>query len=145
MERCSEETSLLDKFSHGNHNNDQLLLVLDYTDEIVREIYRQDIKFWPFTPSGSSRAVNLQSSLREDLIHETMRHFDWSLLCSDSPTRSLDQIIETDLIKPCLWSDFGGESEGIVSDLVEKILQQLVLEFSYELRTMQRGILCGLN
>lgn len=144
MERCSEETSLLDEFSHGNHNNDQLLLVLDYTDEIVREIYRQDIKFWPFTPSGSSRAVNLQSSLREDLIHKTMRHFDWSLLCSDSPTRSLDQVIETDLIKPCLWSDFGGESEGIVSDLVEKILQQLVLEFSHELRTMQRGILCGL-
>ncbi|XP_010473614.1 PREDICTED: uncharacterized protein LOC104753036 [Camelina sativa] len=136
--RCSEETSLLDEFSHGNHNNDQLLLVLDYTDEIVREIYRQDIKSWPFT---SSRVINLQPSLREeDLIHKTLRHFDWSLLCSDTPTRSLDQIIETDMIKSCLWSDFGGESEGIASDLAEKILQQLLLEFSHELRTMQRSI-----
>ncbi|CAH8255952.1 unnamed protein product [Arabidopsis lyrata] len=144
MARCNEETSLLDEFSHGNHN-DQLLLVLDYTDEILREIYRQDIKFWPFSPSKSSRVVNLQSSLREkDLIHETMRHFDWSLLCSDSPTRSLDQIIETDIIKPCLWLDFGGESEGVVSDIVEKIQQQLVLEISHELRTMQRSILCRL-
>ncbi|XP_010430472.1 PREDICTED: uncharacterized protein LOC104714720 [Camelina sativa] len=139
--RCSEETSLLDEFSHGNHNNDQLLLVLDYTDEIVRDIYRQDIKYWPLTSSGSSRVVNLQPSLREeDLINKTLRHFDWSLLCSDSPTRSLDQIIETDMIKPCLWSDFGGESEGIASDLAEKILQQLLLEFSHELRTMQRSI-----
>lgn len=143
MGRCNEETSLLDEFSHGNHNNNnnQLLLVLDYTDEILREIYRQDIKFWPFTPSKSSRVVNLSSTLiKEDLIHETMRRFDWSLLCSDS-VQTLDQIIETDLIKPCLWSDFGGESEGVVSDVVEKILQQLVLEISHELRTMQRRIL----
>jgi len=144
MARCNEDTSLLDEFSHGSHN-DQLLLVLDYTDEILREIYRQDIKFWSFSPSKSSRVLNLESSLREDdLIHETMRHFDWSLLCSDSPTRSLDQIIETDLIKPCLWLDFGGESEGVVSDIVEKIQQQLVLEISHELRTMQRSILCRL-
>ncbi|KAL1188051.1 hypothetical protein V5N11_009893 [Cardamine amara subsp. amara] len=144
MARCSEETSLLDEFSHGNHNNDQLLLVLDYTDEILREIYRQDIKFWPFMPSDSSRVVNLQSSLREeDLIQETMRRFDWSLLCFNSPPRTLDQIIETDLIKPCLWSDFGGESEGVLSDIAETILKQLMLELSHELRTMQRRI-CGL-
>lgn len=139
MGRCSEETSILDEFSHGTHNNDHLLLVLDYTDEILREIYRQDIKFWPFTPTESSRVVNLQSSLREeDLIHETMRRFDWRLLCCDSPPKTLDQIIETDLFKPCLWSDFGGESEGVASDVVEKILQQLILEISHELRTMQR-------
>lgn len=139
MARCNEETSLLDEFSHGNHNNDQLL-VLDYTDEILREIYRQDIKFWPFMPSKSSRVVNLASSLiEEDLIHETIRRFDWSLLCCDS-IKTLDQIIETDLIEPCLWLDFGGESEGVVSDIVEKILQQLVLEISHELRTMQRRI-----
>ncbi|ESQ29016.1 hypothetical protein EUTSA_v10023318mg [Eutrema salsugineum] len=140
MARCNEETSLLNEFSHGNHNNNQLL-VLDYTDEILREVYRQEIKFWPFTPSKSSRVVNVPSSLREeDLIHQTMSLFDWSLLCCDSSPRTLDQIIESDLIKPCLWLDFGGESEGVVSDIVEKILQQLVLEISRELRTMQRRI-----
>uniref|UniRef100_A0A1J3J952 DUF4378 domain-containing protein n=1 Tax=Noccaea caerulescens TaxID=107243 RepID=A0A1J3J952_NOCCA len=139
--RCNEETSLLDEFSHGDsRNKDQLLLVLDYTDEILREIYRQDIKFWPFTASKSSRVVNLSPSLREeDLIQETMKRFDWSLLCCNSP-RTLDQIIGNDLIKPCLWLDFGGESEGVVSDVVEKILQQLVLEISHELRTMQRSL-----
>ncbi|CAF1720324.1 unnamed protein product [Brassica oleracea var. botrytis] len=137
MAKCNQETSLLDEFSHGNHNNDQLLLVLDYTDEILREIYRQDIKFWPFKPSQNSRVVNLPSSFREeDLIHETMRRFDWSLLCCDSP-RTLDQVVETDLMKPCLWSDCGGESEGVVSDVVENIMQGLVLEISHELRTMQ--------
>lgn len=134
MARCSEETSLLDEFSHGNHNNDQLLLVLDYTDEILRDIYRQDIKFWPFTPSDSSRVVNLQSSLREEeLIHETLKRFDWSLLCCYSLPRTLDQIVETDLTKPSLWSDFGGESEGVLSDIAETILKQLVLELSHEL------------
>lgn len=139
--RCNEETSLLDEFSHGDsRNKDQLLLVLDYTDEILREIYRQDIKFWPFTASKSSRVVNLSPSLREeDLIQETMKRFDWSLLCCNSP-RTLDQIIGNDLIKPCLWLDFGGESEGVVSDVVEKIMQQLVLEISHELRTTQRSI-----
>ncbi|KAF3560523.1 hypothetical protein DY000_02012300, partial [Brassica cretica] len=137
MAKCDQETSLLDEFSHGNHNNDQLLLVLDYTDEILREIYRQDIKFCPFKPSQNSRVVNLPSSFREeDLIHETMRRFDWSLLCCDSP-RTLDQVVETDLMKPCLWSDCGGESEGVVSDVVENIMQGLVLEISHELRTMQ--------
>uniref|UniRef100_A0A1J3E5D7 DUF4378 domain-containing protein n=1 Tax=Noccaea caerulescens TaxID=107243 RepID=A0A1J3E5D7_NOCCA len=139
--RCNEETSLLDEFSHGDsRNKDQLLLVLDYTDEILREIYRQDIKFWPFTASKSSRVVNLSPSLREeDLIQETMKRFDWNLLCCNSP-RTLDQIIGNDLIKPCLWLDFGGEPEGVVSDVVEKILQQLVLEISHELRTMQRSL-----
>lgn len=138
MARCNEETSLLDEFSHGNHNNDQLLLVLDYTDEILREIYRQDIKFWPFKPSQSSRVVNVPASFREeDLIHETLRRFDWSLLCCDSP-KALDQVVEADLIKPsCLWLDCGGEAEGVVSDVVENIMQGLVLEISHELRTMQ--------
>ncbi|CAH8363683.1 unnamed protein product [Eruca vesicaria subsp. sativa] len=127
MARCNEETSLLDEFSHGNHNNNQLLLVLDYADEILREINRQDIiKFWPF----------LRVDLREeDLIQETLRRFDWSLLCCDTP-RTLDQIIETDLVKPssCLWSGFGGETEGVVSDVVENILQRLVLDISHELK-----------
>ncbi|CAH8382633.1 unnamed protein product [Eruca vesicaria subsp. sativa] len=133
MARCNEETSLLDEFSHGSHNNDQLLLVLDYTDEILREIYRKDIKFWPFKPSERSRVVNLPSSIREeDLIHETMRRFDWSLLCCDTP-RTLDQVIKTDVMKPCLWLDCGGESEGVVSDVVENIMQGLVLEISHEL------------
>ncbi|KAJ4877126.1 hypothetical protein Rs2_42144 [Raphanus sativus] len=138
MARCNEETSLLDEFSHGNHNNDQLLLVLDYTDEILREIYRQDIKFWPFKPSQSSRVVNVPASFREeDLIHETLRRFDWSLLCCDTP-KALDQVVEADLIKPsCLWLDCGGEAEGVVSDVVENIMQGLVLEISHELRTMQ--------
>ncbi|CAA7053891.1 unnamed protein product [Microthlaspi erraticum] len=143
MVRCNEETSLLDEFSHGgdsSSNKDQLLLVLDYTDEILRGIYRQDIKFWPFTASKSSRVVNLSPSLREeDLIQETLKRFDWSLLCCNSP-RTLDQIMGNDLVKPCLWLDFGGESEGVVSDVVENILQQLVLEISHELRTMQRRI-----
>ncbi|KAF8052126.1 hypothetical protein N665_1599s0001 [Sinapis alba] len=138
MARCNEETSLLDEFSQGNHNNDQqLLLVLDYTDEILREIYRQDIKFWPFKPSQSSIVVNLPASFREeDLIHETMRRLDWSVLCCDSP-RTLGQVIEADLIKPCLWLDCGGEAEGVVSDVVENIMQGLVLEVSHDLRTMQ--------
>ncbi|KAJ0265578.1 hypothetical protein HA466_0018400 [Hirschfeldia incana] len=137
MARCNEETSLLDEFSHGYHSNDQLLLVLDYTDEILREICRQDIQFWPFKPSQSSRVVNVPASFREaDLIHETLRRFDWSLLCCDTP-RTLDQVVEADLMKPCLWLDCGGESEGVVTDVVENIMQGLVLEVSHELRTMQ--------
>lgn len=28
----------LDEFSHGDHNNDQLLLALDYTDKILHRI-----------------------------------------------------------------------------------------------------------
>ncbi|CAN6828640.1 unnamed protein product [Brassica oleracea] len=62
MARCNEETSLLNEFSHGDHNKGKLLLVLDYTDESLREIYRRDIiKFWPFLrviinlPSSSFR------------------------------------------------------------------------------------------
>ncbi|KAJ0265712.1 DUF3741 domain-containing protein [Hirschfeldia incana] len=134
MARCNEATSLLDEFSHGNHNNNnQLLLVLDYTDEILREINRQDtIKFWPFL-----RVVVRE----EDLIDETMTHFDWSLLCCDTP-RTLDQIIETDVVKPssCLWSGSGGETEGVVSDVVENVLQRLVLDISHELATMHNSV-----
>ncbi|XP_048608124.1 uncharacterized protein LOC111203913 [Brassica napus] len=82
MARCNEETSLLNEFSHGDHN--------------------------------------------KDLIHETLRRFDWGLLCCDTP-RTLDQIIETDVVKPSsLWSGFGGEAEGgssqaqIASEKVKK-------------------------
>lgn len=124
MARCNEETSLLNEFSHGDHNKGKLLLVLDYTDESLREIYRRDIiKFWPFLRV----IINLpSSSFREDLIHETLRRFDWGLLCCDTP-RTLDQIIETDVVKPSyLWSGFGGEAEGgssqaqITSEKVKK-------------------------
>ncbi|KAF2575601.1 hypothetical protein F2Q70_00003009 [Brassica cretica] len=37
----------------------------------------------------------------EDLIQETLRHFDWSLLfCCDTP-RTLDQIMEPDIVGNC--------------------------------------------
>ena len=53
------------------------------------------------------------SSFREDLIDEKLRRFDWGLLCCETP-KTLDQIIETDVVKPsCLWSGFGGEAEGV--------------------------------
>ncbi|KAL0713586.1 hypothetical protein Bca4012_020564 [Brassica carinata] len=83
MERCNEETSLFDEFSHGDRNNGKLLLDFDYTDGILREIYRQDIiKFWSFLRV----IINLpSSSFREDLIYETLRRFDWGLLCCDAP------------------------------------------------------------
>ncbi|WZZ88489.1 hypothetical protein YC2023_117068 [Brassica napus] len=48
------------------------------------------IKFWPFF-----RFVTRE----EDLIQETLRHFDWSLLfCCDTP-RTLDQIMEPDIFR----------------------------------------------
>ncbi|KAF3560785.1 hypothetical protein DY000_02014678 [Brassica cretica] len=50
------------------------------------------IKFWPFF-----RFVTRE----EDLIQETLRHFDWSLLfCCDTP-RTLDQIMEPDIVGNC--------------------------------------------
>ncbi|KAG5378685.1 hypothetical protein IGI04_026527 [Brassica rapa subsp. trilocularis] len=89
-----------------DHFSGQLLLVLDYTDEILRGI---TVKTSP------------------------MKCVDWSLLCYCDTPRMLDQITETDLIKPsCVWSGFGSETECVVSDVVENILQRLMLEISHE-------------
>ncbi|KAF2618137.1 hypothetical protein F2Q68_00038569 [Brassica cretica] len=59
MERCHEQTSLLDEFSHGDHNNDQLLLVLDYADEILHTI-----TFKTSSSSGLSRELSLEKKIR---------------------------------------------------------------------------------
>ncbi|WZY78207.1 hypothetical protein YC2023_024591 [Brassica napus] len=95
-----------------DHFSGQLLLVLDYTDEILRGI-----------------TVKTSPRRRPDSV----KRVDWSLLCYCDTPRMLDQITETDLIKPsCVWSGFGSETECVVSDVVENILQRLMLEISHE-------------
>ncbi|KAF3498912.1 hypothetical protein DY000_02052157 [Brassica cretica] len=56
---CHEQTSLLDEFSHGDHNNDKLLLVLDYADEILHTI-----TFKTSSSSGLSRELSLEKKIR---------------------------------------------------------------------------------
>ncbi|WZZ77551.1 hypothetical protein YC2023_098123 [Brassica napus] len=94
MERCHEQTSLLDEFSHCDHNNDQLLLVLDYADEILHTI-----TFKTSSSSGLSRELSLEKKILLILDHETLRRFDGSLLCCCDIPRTLDKIIETDLLR----------------------------------------------
>ncbi|WZZ25059.1 hypothetical protein YC2023_008460 [Brassica napus] len=69
----------------------------------------------------------------EDLIQVKLKRVDWSLLCYCDIPRMLDHITETDLIKPsCVWSGFASETECVVSDVVENILQQLMPDISHE-------------
>ncbi|XP_010553520.1 PREDICTED: uncharacterized protein LOC104823587 [Tarenaya hassleriana] len=135
----SLETSLLDQFSsnsnNSNKNDHHHGLFLDYTSEILHEIYRNDIKSWPFTPLKNPKLTPLD--LRTDLVDHAMKRFDWSLVCnSGGDPRTLEQLMEKDLTKPCSWMDWGGETECVVSDLVEQILEQLEIEISTELGTM---------
>ncbi|XP_010545690.1 PREDICTED: uncharacterized protein LOC104817974 [Tarenaya hassleriana] len=130
----SLESSLLDQFSHNDQHQH---LVLDYTSEVLNELYR-DIKSWPFIRLKNPRLALF--ALRNDLVHQAMKLFDWNLLCHSGPRRTLDQLMEKDLTKPCLWMDFGGETEGVVSDVVEQVLEQLEMEVATELGTMATRI-----
>ncbi|KAF3609002.1 hypothetical protein DY000_02049161 [Brassica cretica] len=133
-------------FIYHDHHTACCLMIVDHHDLLL---------LWPYLhlytlPAGLSSVqapkgteenrghdqcgISSRSLQREeDLIQVKLKRVDWSLLCYCDTPRMLDQITETDLIKPsCVWSGFGSETECVVSNVVKNILQRLMLDISHE-------------
>ncbi|KAF8027628.1 hypothetical protein BT93_E0515 [Corymbia citriodora subsp. variegata] len=95
-------------------------LLFDYVDEILQEVAYQ----WYF------RFLKLDTKmapLDENVAHEAIKWVDWNLVFQ-MRSRTLEQLVEEHLAKPQVWVDTRKDAEGIVNQMVESILEDIIEE-----------------
>ncbi|KAE8727309.1 hypothetical protein F3Y22_tig00005465pilonHSYRG00020 [Hibiscus syriacus] len=100
-------------------------LLSGYISEVLLEIYQCYFRCSPWIS-----LLNLQpkpAMLSKNMVHEVLRHVDW-LLLSNLPQQTLQQLVEKDLCKSGTWIDIRLDTEEAVTELVDGILEDLVVD-----------------
>ncbi|GMJ00326.1 hypothetical protein HRI_003701800 [Hibiscus trionum] len=100
-------------------------LLFGYISEVLFEIYQCYFRCSPWMSLLNPKPR--RAMLSKNVVHEVLRHVDW-LLLSDLPQQTLQQLVEKDLRKSGTWIDIRLDTEEAVTELVDSILEDLVLD-----------------
>ncbi|XVE57895.1 hypothetical protein DITRI_Ditri04bG0127000 [Diplodiscus trichospermus] len=104
--------------------NDRRLLV-GYISEVLLEIYQYYFRCSPWVSLLNPKPR--MALLSKNMVHEVLRHVDWPLL-SELPQQTLQQLVEKDLAKSGNWIDIQPDTEEVVTELVDSIIEDLVVD-----------------
>lgn len=107
-------------------------LIFGYISEVLLEIYQCYFRCSPWVSLVNPRPRPVL--LSKNVVHEVLRHVDW-LLFSELPQQTLQQLVEKDLAKSRVWMDTGIDTEEVVTELVDRILEDLVVDIGDWLQT----------
>ncbi|XP_022773163.1 uncharacterized protein LOC111315581 isoform X2 [Durio zibethinus] len=107
-------------------------LLSGYISEVLLEIYQCYFRCSPWVSFLNPKPR--QALLSENMSPEVLRRVDWPLL-SELPQQTLQQLIEKDLAKSETWMDIRPDTEELVTELVDSILEDLVVYAAIQLRT----------
>ncbi|XVF51476.1 hypothetical protein PTKIN_Ptkin04bG0188100 [Pterospermum kingtungense] len=107
-------------------------LFSEYMTEVLSEIYRCHFGCSPWVSLLNPRPR--PALLSKNMVHEVLRHIDWQLL-SELPQQSLHELVEKDLAKPGTWMDIQLDTEEVVTELADSILDDLVVDVALRLQT----------
>ncbi|KAK6263124.1 hypothetical protein QUC31_008940 [Theobroma cacao] len=107
-------------------------LIFGYISEVLLEIYQCYFRCSPWVSLVNPRPRPVL--LSKNVVHEVLRHVDW-LLFSELPQQTLQQLVEKDLAKSRVWMDTGIDTEEVVTELVDHILEDLVVDIGDWLQT----------
>ncbi|XVE64830.1 hypothetical protein DITRI_Ditri07aG0133300 [Diplodiscus trichospermus] len=106
-------------------------LLFGYISEVLLELYQCYVQCSPWV--SHLNPTPRPALLSKNMIHEVLRHVEWSLL-SELPQQTLQQLVEKDLAKSGTWMDIQLDTEEVVTELVDGILQDLVVDSVIQLR-----------
>ncbi|XVF13113.1 hypothetical protein REPUB_Repub08aG0180100 [Reevesia pubescens] len=107
-------------------------LLLGYINEVLLEIYLCYFRCSPWVTFLNPR--HRPAVFSRNMVHEVLRHVDW-LLLSNLPQQTLHQLVEKDLGKSGTWMDIQLDTEEVVTELVDSILEDLVVDAAIWLQT----------
>ncbi|OMO79544.1 hypothetical protein CCACVL1_13600 [Corchorus capsularis] len=100
-------------------------LLFGYISEVLLEIYECYFRCSPWVLLLKPSPQPVLSS--KNAVQEVLRRIDW-LLLSELPQQALQQLVEKDLAKSGVWIDTRVDTEEVVTELVDNILQDLIVE-----------------
>ncbi|XWS49956.1 hypothetical protein CRYUN_Cryun12cG0047000 [Craigia yunnanensis] len=107
-------------------------LLFGYISEVLLEIYQCYFRCSSWVSLLNPRPR--LALLSKNMVHEVLRHVDWPLL-SELPQQTLQQLVEKDLTKTGTWMDIRLDTEDVVTELVDNILEDLVVDTAIRLQT----------
>ncbi|XP_021295094.1 uncharacterized protein LOC110424739 isoform X2 [Herrania umbratica] len=100
-------------------------LIFGYISEVLLDIYQCHFRCSPWVSLVNPRPRPVL--LSKNVVHEVLRHVDW-LLLSELPQQTLQQLVEKDLAESRVWMDTGIDTEEVVTELMDHILEDLVAD-----------------
>ncbi|KAG4188716.1 hypothetical protein ERO13_A08G183050v2 [Gossypium hirsutum] len=116
---------------HKSCSTDHHKLIFSYINEVLSEMYRSYFRCSPWISLFDLRPRPARFS--KDMVHEVLRHVDWVLL-SELPQQTLQQLVENDLAKSGTWFNLRFDTEEVIIELADSILQDLVIDSAIQLQ-----------
>ncbi|KAM0981601.1 hypothetical protein ACFX2A_014917 [Malus domestica] len=110
----------------ANQFSDDCMLLFDCINEVLVEVYHTQLPYSPLV-SFIKPIASRQLSIEKTVINEVMKSVDWYLLPHSSP-RKLQKIVEKDITSSGTWLDLRNDSEEVVFEMVEDVLEELIME-----------------
>ena len=107
-------------------------LLFGYISEVLLEIYQCYFRCSPWVSLLNPRPQPVL--LSKNMVHEVLRHVDWPLF-SELPQQTLQQLVDKDLAKSGTWMDIRLDTDEVVTELVDSILEDLVVDTAVRLQT----------
>ncbi|KZV36283.1 hypothetical protein F511_14301 [Dorcoceras hygrometricum] len=104
-------------------------LLFDHINEVLLHMYPCHFYFPPWMAFAKPKMVHLP--LVEAVLYEIMRQADYYLL-PRTEKRTLNQIISKDVVNARSWLDLRFDTEQIVVDISEEVLEESVIDIILE-------------
>ncbi|MBA0737263.1 hypothetical protein Gogos_010734 [Gossypium gossypioides] len=112
-------------------STDHHRLIFSYINEVLSEMYRCYFRCSPWISLLDLRPRSARFS--KDMVHEVLRHVDWVLL-TELPQQTLQQLVENDLAKSGMWFNLRFDTEEVIIELADSILQDLVIDAAIQIQ-----------
>lgn len=101
-------------------------MLFDYINEVLVEVHQCYFGCSPFLSFLKQKGRTLAS--RNDVADELIKGWiDWDLILQ-IPSHSLEQLMNRDFKRCSTWMDVQADAEGILSELSENILEDMIKE-----------------
>ncbi|KAJ9173634.1 hypothetical protein P3X46_016750 [Hevea brasiliensis] len=112
-----------------NHFCGDHRLLFDHVIEVLVDVNQCNLRCSPWLSFIKPRI--LPARMTGSVAHHVMKYVDWDLLLAPT-SQTMEQILVKDLSKSRTWMDIRTDVEDAVSEMVESLWEELVMEFTLE-------------
>ncbi|KAJ9147946.1 hypothetical protein P3X46_030058 [Hevea brasiliensis] len=121
--------SLLDnRYLRPNHFCGHDWLLFDFLNEVLVDVNRWYLRCSPWLSFMKPKI--LPATMTGSVAQEVIKNVDWNLFLA--PSQTLEQLLVKDLTKSRTWMDIRTDAEDAVSEMVDSLLEELIIEFALE-------------
>uniref|UniRef100_A0A251LDS0 DUF4378 domain-containing protein n=1 Tax=Manihot esculenta TaxID=3983 RepID=A0A251LDS0_MANES len=125
-DQLHDQSLFVNRYLQPSHFCSEHRLVFDCVNEVLVDVNQWYLRCSPWLSFIKPRIV--PDMMTGSVAHEVMKYVDRNFLLAP-PSQTLEQLLVRDLTKSRTWMDIRTDAEDAVSEMVDSVLEELIIEF----------------